>query len=339
MCGGTPTPVPSVFCRSGLSPRVRGNLMPQFKERTRFGSIPACAGEPRIHGAPRRQNTVYPRVCGGTVRWSSVTLLVRGLSPRVRGNQVQPRPLPQMPGSIPACAGEPDHRTASPVVHQVYPRVCGGTAASGGASARWRGLSPRVRGNRGNAGDAGRRVGSIPACAGEPSASPAVVENAKVYPRVCGGTGGQEGLVKELPGLSPRVRGNPRAAPGSWSWMPVYPRVCGGTLLGMRPAGPVAGLSPRVRGNPRPELPARNCPRSIPACAGEPPPASICPPTARVYPRVCGGTVTPLRWPPLRCGLSPRVRGNRADSGNPLSILGSIPACAGEPALPTSTPG
>ena len=52
-------------------------------------------------------------------------------------------------------------------------------------------------------------------------------------------------------------------------WRQVYPRVCGGTAAA---AAAAEGLSPRVRGNPgygRGEARER---RSIPACAGEPPP-------------------------------------------------------------------
>ena len=35
-----------------------------------------------------------------------------------------------------------------------------------------------------------------------------------VYPRVCGGTAGPDGVVYEVSGLSPRVRGNPYPADG-----------------------------------------------------------------------------------------------------------------------------
>ena len=50
--------------------------------------------------------------------------------------------------------------------------------------------------------------GSIPACAGEPSASPMSVSTERVYPRVCGGTPLIERIARAAPGLSPRVRGN-----------------------------------------------------------------------------------------------------------------------------------
>ncbi len=50
-----------------------------------------------------------------------------------------------------------------------------------------------------------------------------------------------------------------------------------------------------------------------------------------VYPRGCGGatlTVTDVR---VQRGLSPRVRGSRADIVHTVAPSGSIPAGAGEP--------
>ena len=70
-----------------------------------------------------------------------------GLSPRVRGNQLDPSGARGYKGSIPACAGEPfsDREEARRFV--VYPRVCGGTVDPSGEWAVASGLSPRVRGN------------------------------------------------------------------------------------------------------------------------------------------------------------------------------------------------
>ena len=85
----------------------------------------------------------------------------------------------------------------------------------------------------------------------------------------------------------------------------------------------------------------------IPACAGEPGLAfHLRHPPLKVYPRVCGGTVTELeetlryglsrvrpqhssyRFP---VGLSPRVRGNQIKGTYATHLRRSIPACAGEP--------
>ena len=70
---------------------------------------------------------VYPRVCGGTFRSSLLLVMWRGLSPRVRGNQVGMPSLGTSEGSIPACAGEPRMPAPPGLAGEVYPRVCGGT--------------------------------------------------------------------------------------------------------------------------------------------------------------------------------------------------------------------
>ena len=234
----------------------------------------------------------------------------RGLSPRVRGNHYYLRRGQWRPWSIPACAGEPKCPPLLPEVGKVYPRVCGGTAVGKGIVIRRRGLSPRVRGNRGRAargGDGGR---SIPACAGEPPIALGGALLVAVYPRVCGGTAVRERGYLLTEGLSPRVRGNripgrsgayqdgsipacagePALPARTPSPARVYPRVCGGTLASPPAAHTRTGLSPRVRGNPRRNWKSTSHKGSIPACAGEPAgqPSRRIP--GRVYPRVCGGT-------------------------------------------------
>ena len=137
-------------------------------------------------------------------------------------------------------------------------------------------------------------------------------------------------IAGQDPGLSLRVQGNRDTACGSStsrrsipacagepskcsaqacaSW--VYPRVCGGTALSMNGKPAHGGLSPRVRGNQYAGLLAGVSVGSIPACAGEPANALGWMVYHTVYPRVCGGTPTRPAAPPVRRGLSPRVRGN-----------------------------
>jgi hypothetical protein len=137
----------------------------------------------------------------------------RGLSPRVRGNLPSRAAATQAWGSIPACAGEPALLFTSTEETRVYPRVCGGTYVLTGIRTARAGLSPRVRGNLKAAKVRIARTGSIPACAGEPSAQTASVFLVRVYPRVCGGTIPQDQPLAADAGLSPRVRGNP----ASWA--------------------------------------------------------------------------------------------------------------------------
>ena len=215
---------------------------------------------------------------------------IRGLSPRVRGNQLPPQKMTARVRSIPACAGEPLVGLLVSVEWPVYPRVCGGTRVEQCGADDALGLSPRVRGNRRRAMNRAAAHRSIPACAGEPVQWSVTGTSGTVYPRVCGGTQWPLAWTAMASGLSPRVRGN--LAPPSPPAIPirsipacageplyeqrrdccdqVYPRVCGGT--GQRPGSRLSrrGLSPRVRGNQRATKTAVLFRGSIPACAGEP---------------------------------------------------------------------
>ena len=152
----------------GLSPRVRGNPPNDRELGPNPGSIPACAGEPPDAGKSYILPKVYPRVCGGTEGVAAGRFVHIGLSPRVRGNRALENDEGRPPGSIPACAGEPDGGAPTVLAWRVYPRVCGGTNVLTRGSFRFEGLSPRVRGNRALENDERGPAGSIPACAGEP---------------------------------------------------------------------------------------------------------------------------------------------------------------------------
>ena len=269
----------------------------------------------------------------------------------MRGNLVAQIPFEQRKGSIPAYAGEPDAQWGSHGCPTVYPRVCGGTSRAIPQIARQLGLSPRMRGNRGQCHRRIRRPRSIPAYAGEPAGCACARAAPGVYPRVCGGTVPTLYLAPLPKGLSPRMRGNPfcplcnTGAIGSipayagepcpcrpvWFAARVYPRVCGGTLATVLLKNAIRGLSPRMRGNRDCGLSKSGDAGSIPAYAGEPGRSRGTRRRSRVYPRVCGGTGhSGLRAYPL-AGLSPRMRGNR-DVGHISGVLGrSIPAYAGEP--------
>ena len=147
-CGGTERLIWTVFPPHGLSPRVRGNRQPEGHSHCRRGSIPARAGEPGWCTRTSKCCAVYPRACGGTLRFVGVDLVAGG--------------------SIPARAGEPVLGAAGEPHLAVYPRACGGTVRSGNSIRPRRGLSPRVRGNH-HCLPRGRGLHrSIPARAGEP---------------------------------------------------------------------------------------------------------------------------------------------------------------------------
>ena len=115
--------------------------------------------------------TVYPRVCGGTLPILLIGGAIIGLSPRVRGNPYVRHWHCDNERSIPACAGEPAYPGSVAAMRSVYPRVCGGTLLEALSRGFLPGLSPRVRGNPYSVSGWSEVQGSIPACAGEPKRS------------------------------------------------------------------------------------------------------------------------------------------------------------------------
>ena len=269
VCGGTGVIRYARRCTKGLSPRVRGNPRCARGAAPRFRSIPACAGEPTRSTSGLNSGRVYPRVCGGTPCERVHSTIPSGLSPRVRGNRNAARAGAVSKRSIPACAGEPRTTSGMFLRAWVYPRVCGGTGDARLKRLDQPGLSPRVRGNPRRRVGVRPQHGSIPACAGEPTARHRARLGAGVYPRVCGGTARPDVPRLIRWGLSPRVRGNPVRWPSggpnagsipacagepsgaarSGRGPRVYPRVCGGTIIASATDVNLAGLSPRVRGN------------------------------------------------------------------------------------------
>ena len=214
-----------------------------------------------------------------------------------------------------------------------------------------RGLSPRVRGNHLRPEFFLWVWGSIPACAGKPPIRQLDCPMLKVYPRVCGETCKLHRGNSTSWGLSPRVRGNlrfdtlyfwncgsipacagkPALGRADRNGLAVYPRVCGETDTDDIILCPQLGLSPRVRGNLSCCSAQNARVRSIPACAGKPRTGDVGCSGVWVYPRVCGETARMNRNFVSSGGLSPRVRGNRAEFVLCIAAIGSIPACAGKP--------
>ena len=301
------------FHIKGLSPRVRGNRNRIAQNGLGRRSIPACTGEPLILDLRQGLREVYPRVYGGTIRYSAHKSAVPGLSPRVRGNRRRRELHGACPWSIPACTGEPLPWLVRPAPAKVYPRVYGGTLCIKSEYQNTRGLSPRVRGNLLRVGVRAHVEGSIPACTGEPRRACLVDCRHGVYPRVYGGTRDVWAYIATRQGLSPRVRGNLkiRRSPPCSPWS--IPACTGEPGTG-RSLGTICTVYPRVYGGT-----SRRCAGNVSAWA--------------VYPRVYGGTVaTRLRaWRPS--GLSPRVRGNHHFPVVGAQRVGSIPACTGEPGV------
>ena len=253
----------------GLSPRTRGNPSLSGGQLLRLGTIPAHAGEPgwSMRMSPARRD--YPRARGGTQSINLATSYNSGLSPRTRGNRVEPSRRIALSRTIPAHAGEPATRAPRPPASRDYPRARGGTLGAVALGGGLAGLSPRTRGNPRGGGGEGRLLGTIPAHAGEPCRAGSSSPSCWDYPRARGGTLRETADKVIDPGLSPRTRGNllgsalhlpdigtipahagePATCQAAGSISQDYPRARGGTV----PSGPnrhsIAGLSPRTRGN------------------------------------------------------------------------------------------
>ena len=167
VCGGIDEAITATATTEGLSPRVRGNRSFLGFCSSRSRSIPACAGESHVQATMHHLLQVYPRVCGGIAGRRRPDRVLRGLSPRVRGNPQHQSRCHGANRSIPACAGESRRGCGRQFGDGVYPRVCGGIRFRGTSMQRVSGLSPRVRGNRWPPATIAKGQRSIPACAGE----------------------------------------------------------------------------------------------------------------------------------------------------------------------------
>ncbi len=268
----------------------------------------------------------------------------------MRGKHRSPSLTPGIRRSIPAHAGETSKYLYSTHYIKVYPRPCGGNVACAQDEDIGNGLSPPMRGKRSLARALQQPEGSIPAHAGETTASRSRSPTGTVYPRPCGGNRrsgpsgtGTGGLSPPMRGKLVRVHDHPpgrrsipahagETAPRSPRTITrsVYPRPCGGNC----PFAPIVlathGLSPPMRGKLTLPASSRRYAGSIPAHAGETGAAcAICNPS-RVYPRPCGGNngLSP-RLSQVR-GLSPPMRGKLVTQVGGYARAGSIPAHAGE---------
>ena len=86
--------------------------------------------------------------------------------------------------------------------------------------------------------------------------------------------------------------------------------MCGGTIKSLPVPCIGMGLSPRVRGNRQVRRLQRSRTGLSPRVRGNPNGDQVENVYPRVYPRVCGGTISHIGLSVVDKGLSPRVRGN-----------------------------
>ena len=230
VCGEPRSGRRAAASRPGPSPRVRGTRHGGARGRVHLGSIPACAGNPGCRRRCAPPAAVHPRVCGEPL----------------------PPPLTStFMGSIPACAGNPALLCLTPTRSGVHPRVCGEPTSPAGAQGSRRGPSPRVRGTLAGQHRPEHRGGSIPACAGNPSARGRPTRDIGVHPRVCGEPGTGRGRAWSIGGPSPRVRGTLLGLPADATPEGSIP-ACAGNPLHRVCLSHLDEVHPRVCGEPRP---------------------------------------------------------------------------------------
>jgi len=193
-----------------LHPRVRGGAT-----TSRIGNSLSRGPSPRARGGPTIPPrgiwawSVHPRVRGGAYNPIEGDLVLVGPSPRARGSLLSFGFRNTTPGSIPACAGEPNVWYDLLPHPEVHPRVRGGAIVLTSLEFLVSGPSPRARGSPGEIPAPLFFVGSIPACAGEPSSGAKRAFTSQVHPRVRGGAFGKCFIHVNVSGPSPRARGSP----------------------------------------------------------------------------------------------------------------------------------
>ncbi len=227
----------------------------------------------------------------------------------------------------------------------------GGTVCPPVKQRQLQGLSPHARGNQLAQAFLSKKVGPIPACAGEPRSHNDVSKRARAYPRMRGGTLGTLKVSNAFRGLSPHARGNldaiahdavllgpipacagePVNIVSTYYLRGAYPRMRGGTSIPFSLPYPSKGLSPHARGNLLVLFIRLRLLGPIPACAGEPQSSDTDELCSGAYPRMRGGTAPIVGKKDGMEGLSPHARGNPIETGISRTSIGPIPACAGEP--------
>ena len=193
--------------RWGSSPRVRGEVVDNQHHFDGLGIIPAGAGRRRVLGVFLVVHGDHPRGCGEKSTISMASLMRRGSSPRVRGEEAR-YPGPHRPrGIIPAGAGRRSPSRCPGRARRDHPRGCGEKCDLYPELKGKEGSSPRVRGEGAPTPPATTSSGIIPAGAGRSGSFKRAASSARDHPRGCGEKVYLPLLRGRKQGSSPRVRG------------------------------------------------------------------------------------------------------------------------------------
>ena len=292
----------------GLSPPVRGTACRRSSHEQLQRFIPARAGNRADRHAGRPPRSVYPRPCGEQRSVTPKNSAISGLSPPVRGTELEGGIKGALNRFIPARAGNSPFGCQTSPRMTVYPRPCGEQTTVAELDDGLDGLSPPVRGTELVPHQVVGIVRFIPARAGNRHKRTGQCDPNAVYPRPCGEQAAPtRDQVKKI-GLSPPVRGTVqgllnatkhcrfiparagnRSPPASAARRStVYPRPCGEQRGHHPDPGLGRGLSPPVRGTGQTGRHGCAGPRFIPARAGNSSDARRRSDPWPVYPRPCG---------------------------------------------------
>ena len=135
---------PWSFC--GLSPRLWGTVKMSKCSDTWYRFIPTPVGNGSTHAALGYLLTVYPHACGERSPTLVSASFTGGLSPRLWGTVLLPRPHPSLIRFIPTPVGNGQPLDNQPAARAVYPHACGERFKSLFYPLVMTGLSPRLWG-------------------------------------------------------------------------------------------------------------------------------------------------------------------------------------------------
>ena len=220
----------------GSSPRLRGTQGVVEQVCHAEGIIPALAGNTRLAARPvgvrsRRPSCLrdHPRACGEHPLHDRLIGLREGSSPRLRGTRVDQAAVRRRSGIIPALAGNTSWAPQPDCTRWDHPRACG----EHWQVAVWRGCgvgsSPRLRGTPVGHFRGDRRIGIIPALAGNTPATPTTTPTRRDHPRACGEHKSVALYVRQYVGSSPRLRGTPAELERLDDVLGIIPALAGNT--------------------------------------------------------------------------------------------------------------
>ena len=123
--GSTVRARPNLGRPRGSSPRMRGARCGGRDRVAVCRIIPADAGSTRVRLSCPGGCRDHPRGCGEHMAWMSISRMILGSSPRMRGAPVQPASGVGAGGIIPADAGSTSPSTSGPFRKWDHPRGCG----------------------------------------------------------------------------------------------------------------------------------------------------------------------------------------------------------------------